>query len=312
MSFMRHTPRNKVHFILRKYKEGETSHRQICKLMRISKATFHRIINKYTDIDHDYKIKYLKVSYRGPGQPVRQLPNAVLKKIIEARLLYKTGAVSLEELLMEKEGIKVSHNIINSVLSSANMTRSIKTRGKRRYWVRWERKHSLSLWQTDWTLLGKQWLIVFIDDASRLVVGWGIFDSATSENSVKVLKEAIKAYGRPRNILTGRDTQFYATTKDGRAQGETYFQKFLKANKIKHILARVNHPQTCGKVERFFGEVKNRIRWKDFDNVDDIIRWHNEIKPHGSLRTEICETPRDAFLRKRHSRERSIRAIVEV
>ncbi len=145
-----------------------------------------------------------------------------------------------------------------------------------------------------------QWLIVFIDDASRLVVGWGISNNATSENSAMVLKQAIMKYGKPRNILTGRDIQFYSSDKNGKAKGETYFQRFLDANEIHHILVHVNHPQICGKVEKFFGEVKSRIKWKNFDNVGDIVHWHNEVKPHLSLDFDNLETSIHAFQRKMH------------
>ncbi len=116
-------------------------------------------------------------------------------------------------------------------------------------------------------------------------------DHATSENSITALGEAIERHGRPNVLLSDRDVQFYASGKKGEPGTPNIFQQFLKANKIKQILARVNHPQTCGKVERFFGEVKNRLRWNDFDNVDDIIKWHNEVKPHGSPREDVLETP---------------------
>jgi putative transposase len=136
---------------------------------------------------------------------------------------------------------------------------------------------------------------------------------ATSENSVIVLKEAIQKYGKPKAILTGRDTQFFSSDKRGKPSSENYFQRFLRANNIKHIKARVNHPQTCGKVERQFGEVKKRIfNYKDFNNVADVIKWHNEIKPHLSLNVDTCETPSEAFDRKMHYNRKVIREFVEV
>ncbi len=38
-----------------------------------------------------------------------------------------------------------------------------------------------------------------------------MFDEATTENAIKVLKEAIDNYGKPESILTDRGTQFYAS-----------------------------------------------------------------------------------------------------
>jgi putative transposase len=308
---MKHVSIRKIRFVVRRYREGETSNRLIWKTEKISKSSFYRIIGKYKDLWPEYKLKYIHKSYRRPGKAPIPVSKEAITEVIAARLLYKSGALRLEQLLKAK-GISLPHNTINSILMNAGMTKVTKKRSKQKKYVRWERRHSLSLWQTDWSVLGDKWLIVFLDDASRFVVGWGLFDHATSENSVKVLKEAMEKYGKPRNMLTGRDTQFYASSKEGKEQGETYFQQFLKANKINHILARVNHPQTCGKIERFFGEVKNRIRWKDFDNVGDIVIWHNEVKPHESLDLDTLETPIRAFQRKMHPKEKAIKLVVEV
>ena len=53
-----------------------------------------------------------------------------------------------------------------------------------------------------------------LDDASRFVVGYGLFPEATSEHSVEVLKEAIRKHGKPASILTDRGIQFYAVEAD--------------------------------------------------------------------------------------------------
>jgi hypothetical protein len=43
------------------------------------------------------------------------------------------------------------------------------------------------------------------------MASYGLFDPATSENTVKMLKETIQKYGRPSAILSDRGSQFYAT-----------------------------------------------------------------------------------------------------
>jgi putative transposase len=193
-------------------------------------------LKKYKDLWPEYKLQYIHKTYRKPGKEASTIPKDAIIEVVKARSTYKVGAVRLERILRAK-GISSSHNIINSILRNEDMIRLMPKRGTRKKYVRWERRHSLSLWQTDWTMLGKKWLIVFLDDASRLIVGWGIFDNATSENSIKVLKKAIETYGKPKAILSGRDVQFYSSDKKGKASGKNAFQKFLDANKIDHILA---------------------------------------------------------------------------
>jgi hypothetical protein len=58
--------------------------------------------------------------------------------------------------------------------------------------------------------------------------------------------------------------------------------------------------------------VKNRLRWSDFGNIEDIIKWHNKVKPHGSLRENILETPMQDFMRKAHPKRKANNLIVEV
>ena len=95
---------------------------------------------------------------------------------------------------------------------------------------------------------------------------------------------------------------------------------------IRHMLARVNHPQTNGKLERFCGELQRRlgifiesdytktVRVTDSNphagslfnmesNRDDVSRfidWYNNniIRSHMSLNEDIGETPSQTFKRK--------------
>jgi putative transposase len=193
----------------------------------------------------------------------------------------------------------VPHNAIQQVLESGGFARPSNKKIRRRKWVRFERKHSNSMWHTDWTQLeDRTWLITFEDDASRKIVSWGVFDNATSEHSVEVLKRGLESNGKPREMLTGHDTQFYANKSEGIDRGKTVFRVFLEEQGIKHILRRVNHPQTNGKEERSFDTIKAKLR--EFESMDELIYWYNEIKPHMSLDFDNLETPSQAFVRKMH------------
>ena len=96
---------------------------------------------------------------------------------------------------------------------------------------------------------------------------------------MEVLKEAIGKHGRPASILTDRGTQFYANESEEREKGATVFERHLVENEIRHILSRVMHPTTNGK-------------------VDELLRWYNGVRPHMSLNLDVIETPSQAFIRK--------------
>jgi len=111
-----------------------------------------------------------------------------------------------------------------------------KGKQKRKKWIKYERKHTNSLWHTDWYMVmdsrwrGK-WLIVYLDDASRFVTGWGLFDEPTTENTISVLDKAMKYYGKPSAILTDHGSQFYLNYGYDKSPGITLFQEYLTKHK---------------------------------------------------------------------------------
>jgi putative transposase len=235
---------------------------------------------------------------RRPGRSHVEASDVEKKTIIEAHRKYGAGACVLEAIIDIIYATHIPHNRIHRVMKSMGMARDEPRKQRRTRWVRYERKYSNSLWHTDWTLIeGMGWLIAYLDDASRFIVGYGLFPEATSEHSVEVLKAAIKKHGRPASILTDRGIQFYAVEADDRLRGLTVFEKYLIENEIRQTLGRVSHPQTNGKVERFFKTVKDKLPWCDND-PDRLIRWYNLTRPHMSLSLEIIETPYQAYLRK--------------
>ncbi|MGC8558170.1 MAG: hypothetical protein ACP5NC_04170 [Nitrososphaeria archaeon] len=47
-------------------------------------------------------------------------------------------------------------------------------------------------------------LIVYIDYISRFIIGWELFDGATTENAISVLDKAISEYGKQACCNTDR------------------------------------------------------------------------------------------------------------
>jgi putative transposase len=58
-----------------------------------------------------------------------------------------------------------------------------------------------------------------------------------------------------------------------RAQERPFTKLCIKHN-IKHILGRIHHPQTNGKIERWFGTYKIEFKEGE-DNLDTLIDYYN-------------------------------------
>jgi hypothetical protein len=118
---------------------------------------------------------------------------------------------------------------------------------------RFERAKPNQLWQTDlFTFVLKRqnrrlYLVGFLDDHSRFVVGYGLHASASTALVLEVVRAAIANYGPPQEILTDNGPQ-YVTWR-----GKGQFSKELEQQGIRQIVSRPRHPQTLGKIERFWG-----------------------------------------------------------
>jgi len=175
---------------------------------------------------------------------------------------------------------------------SSGYAKEEQAKKRQRKWVRYERKHALSLLHTDWyeCKCGKK-LITFEDDASRAVLAAGEFDEATDDNTVKVLKRTIKAakpYGPIIQILSDNGSQFCSPAGPKGVEGTTEYQRVLKKHKIQQVRTRNHHPQTNGKLERFHGTYA--VHRHRFKTLKAFVKWYNEVKPHMSLDFDRAET----------------------
>ena len=116
-----------------------------------------------------------------------------------------------------------------------------------------ERARPNQLWQTDlFTFVLKRqnrrvYLVAFMDDHSRFLVGYGLHASQSSALVLEVLRAALTSHGRPEEILTDNGSQ-YVTWR-----GKSAFSKELDKRGIRQVVASPRRPQTLGKIERFWG-----------------------------------------------------------
>jgi len=173
-----------------------------------------------------------------------------------------------------------------------------------------ERSTPNQLWQSDiftFRLGGKNaYLIGFVDDYSRYVVGLGLYRSQTAEHVLEVYRTAVAEYGVPKEMLTDQGRQ-YATWR-----GKTRFQLELVKDRVQHILSRPHHPMTLGKVERFWKTIWEeflvRAQFGSFEEAQERVRYwvqyYNHKRPHQGL-GGMC--PADRFFQV----QQELRKVIE-
>lgn len=263
-------------WIVKQYKQGMSASR-ICLAQRINRRCVYQVIEKYDEFGWDG----LKDHKTGRSEIVLH-PKAA-DMIIDLRNKFGYGACRIEQDL-KKKGFSISHRQVEKVLVRNGMVKPNIRKQRPRKWVRYELPNPNDLWHTDWTYdpYTQKQFSVYQDDRTRLITSFGLFKGATAENSIALLKSGIAEYGKPKAVMTDHGSQFYANKADCTEQ-RTQFRIVLDALGIKHYVARVNRPQTNGKVERFFLSYKTEYATGTFNSIIDYIKHHNNSRLHMSL-----------------------------
>lgn len=226
------------------------------------------------------------------GRPMIPIENWERELVKEFYKKYRVSADTLERLIERDEKKHLSHYKIHKILLELGYAKQKDKRDKRKKdWIRYERMHSLTAVHIDWHYNGKVWVFAVIDDATRYMLTLIECSSPTTKRSIEGMKLALE-YGKIKQCISDRGSQFM-----NNVEGYSEFQEFLKSVGIQHIKIKIKHPQSNGKVEKWFECYDNHR--KAFKTKEEFLKWYNEVRPHRSLNFETLETPAQAFKRKR-------------
>lgn len=261
-----------------------------------------------------------------PGPAKRRgkapLPAALKAEVEQAGRAHPTfGVKRLTAWLWRFVGVGVSPSSVRRVVKEKGLPRPAAPRRRRRKPApaaprRFERARPGDLWQTDITYLSVPWrrgplyLIVFLDDFSRFVVGHGLFSHMRQEIALETFEAAVARFGRPRKVLSDQGRQYYAW------RGKSAFQRLLLRHGVAHVVARAQHPQTVGKCERLWGTIKaelwDRVSPKDLEEararLGHYFAHYNFERPHQSLAGLV---PADRFFEAQSPVRAAIEQTVE-
>jgi putative transposase len=293
---MKKLNQKKVRWIIREMNKGQRSVYRIAKTMDITPQWARKI--------HRFFHKTNRYLYpKKPGRKPKPVSEQEKRIVLEIRNHHPLSAVTLEKIL-DEQGVHISHNRIHKILKKEGLAKDEPHKQRRRKWVRYERRYSNSLWHADWFEEHQEQIILFEDDASRFITGYGVFSNANVENSNLVLNQAITSYGIPKQMMTDHGTQFTSLPReDCPIPQQNEFQQLLKHYGILHIKARVKHPQSNGKVERA-GQTIQQLK-KYFPSWNDTLYYYNFKRPHSSLENGHLRTPYEAFLDKMREKKKS-------
>lgn len=168
-------------------------------------------------------------------------------------------------------------------------------------------------WQSDWT----EWVLAdrspvaiagTLDDHSRYLVGLqaGPGDG-TGALVWQVMTAGIAECGIPTRSLSDNGSCYTARLRGGEAD----FERNLRALGVQTINSTPHHPQTCGKIERFWQTLKRWLRARDtpasLDELNTLLEqfrvYYNTERRHRALAHH--STPAQAFAATERARPAS-------
>ena len=177
-----------------------------------------------------------------------------------------------------------------------------------------ERATPNQMWQTDiftFRLGGRYaYLIAFMDDYSRFLVGADLFRSPTASAVIEVYRVAVGEFQPPKEMLTDNGRQYTSW------RGVSRFEAELKKDRVAHFKSRPHHPMTLGKIERFWSTI-----WQDFlvraqfdsfeaarERIKLWIKHYNHQRPNQGIEG-LC--PADRFFEIQSELRKTIEAGIQ-
>lgn len=243
----------------------------------------------------------LNTKIRNDKEQTRKLSEETVQYIIDLKSKYpKITTKRIYDKLLDENfitndvSIQCFYRYIKTNCSKRNLA---VTKERRRY----EKEFSNDTWQGD-TSYGpyilvngvkyRTYLIHFIDDHSRMIVGHGFFFHDNAINVQKVLKKAIETYGVPKQIYLD----------NGKSYKNIQLEIICARLGIKLTHTHAYDPEAKGKVERSFKTIKEgwmySTDWNKFNSIEELEINYNEYLYNqyiNKIHSELKETPNNVW-----------------
>jgi transposase InsO family protein len=275
--------------VVQSYLEKHGTAKDLAKLYSVRPGNIYDWARVYRQLGEEG----LRDKSPAAAKSAKPVPPQIEKEILETKKQFGWfGVPRLVQWLRRSKLLPVTETQVEKTLEKAGIE-APKRRKRRRAEVvrRFERAQPNELWQVDitmWTIAKGQkvYLIAFMDDYSRYIVGWGLFSGQASSQVLEVFRGAIGQYGRPKELLSDQGRQFFAW------RGKCPFQKELAREGIHHVVSRAHHPETLGKVESFWKHIKDeflsRVVSGSINDLRERLRlwiesYYNFQRPHQGI-----------------------------
>jgi transposase InsO family protein len=288
---------------------------EIARLHGISRSWLYRLLGRYREGGY----AALAPRSRRPHSCSHRTPPELEGAIVALR-------AELADAGHDAGPATIAHHLgrrFDTVPSPATVWRILRRHGlitpqphkrPRSSFIRFEAALPNELWQADtthWRLADGSdvEILNLIDDHSRLLLAADAFRTVKGADVVRTFLAATEIHGVPAGLLTDNGAVFTGGPRRGRIRLETELERLGVV--AKH--STPNHPQTCGKVERFHQTLKRYLARQAPAGslailqlqLDAYRRYYNAERPHRALRGRTPLAAFSARLKARPTVERA-------
>lgn len=270
---------------LRKLADGKT----VYQARKVAGISVRRVYQVKEAFDTTGELPKIGKDVGRPRKAFEEWEIQLVKKAFEK---YRVSADTLERCIDRDDQKHIGHNRIHQILVYLGYAKKKDKRDiRKKKWIRYQRRHSLTAVHIDWHYFKGTWIFGVEDDASRKLLALIESERESTDNSIIGMELALR-HGKIKQCISDHGSTFTSNFIDA----DSRFRDYLKSNGIKPILCRIKHPQSNGKIEKWF-DCYDRNR-EAFKTIEAFLHWYNDLKPHRSLQFEELETPSQAFIRK--------------
>jgi len=263
----------------------------VCRSFGISRKTGYKWLRRYEREGEGGLSDRRREPHRSPGRSSSVLEALVVG--LKKQYPY-WGPRKLHRLLYQDhpEAERAGISTIGRILARHGMVTPREEPVVHPTVVRFERSEPNELWQMDIKMAmrlsdgTRRHVAGILDDHSRFVLGLWWLPDISDTSVLACWIDAARRYGLPRQTLTDHGAQFRMGDHMTSA-----FCVYLWACGVQHAQGRIRHPQTQGKIERFWGtfqrELTPQLKPEESSKWPEItecwLRQYNTLRPHESL-----------------------------
>jgi len=242
----------------------------------------------------------------------RIIPEEEGKILAAARESPELSSRQLAAWITDNAGFTISESTVYRILRREGLVKRQETQlpAANEYHTKTTRPHQM--WATDASYFrvvgwGYYYLVTVMDDYSRFILAWKLQKDMSADSLIEVVQEAIDTTGMTDVPVEDRTKLL---SDNGAGYVSRAFRDYLHLVGIRHILAAPFHPQTNGKLERYYHTIKREVNQVPYEfpgqlerAITDFVEYYNFRRYHKALGdvtpADVLHGRRDQILQRR-------------